>query len=403
MIENKLIIFLPANDNQQLAWALPDSTVFAAVKSLTTHDMAALTLDAAGRDVIVIIPAEDVLLTSAKLPKMSSSRLAQALPFALEEQLVGDIESLHFACATTQADGSMPVAVVTKEKMRQWFAQLQSWNIRVDAFVPAMLAQPYSASAWYVTLGEIAYVRTGLCQGFACDPDNLGEFLNIAMLGSDTRPEVVHVHNYTGSPLHPELKEQLAIQETMFSSERLLADLALKTDASVLNLLQGEFAVKKSRLPQTKKMTQAFTYFAVALVFLLFLYPTVSYFILNQKVGDIDAQIAQIYKRNFPQSASLVAPKMRMQEKLQKLNSQAGDNQLFLLLGYVGKAMQESSSGIALKHMEFQNNQLTLDLTAQSSDVFSAFTDFLTRQGLNVKQQNANLAGTHVNASVVVG
>jgi hypothetical protein len=45
---------------------------------------------------------------------------------------------------------------------------------------------------------------------------------------------------------------------------------------------------------------------------------------------------------------------------------------------------------------------MTLELTAQSSEDFSAFTDFLSQNSLSVKQQNANLAGTRVNASVVV-
>jgi hypothetical protein len=91
-----------------------------------------------------------------------------------------------------------------------------------------------------------------------------------------------------------------------------------------------------------------------------------------------------------------------MEEKLQKLRANIGENRLLLLMGYVGKAMSATPS-ITLKRIEFQNNQLTAELTAATSEDVAAFTDFLTQQGLTVKQQNANLAGTRINATVVIG
>ena len=111
--------------------------------------------------------------------------------------------------------------------------------------------------------------------------------------------------------------------------------------------------------------------------------------------------INHIYRTQFPQATSIVAPKLRMQEKLQKLDVSVGENRVLLLLGYVGKGMK-IANGIKLKRADFQNSQLTLELTATSSESFSAFTDYLTQQGLHVKQQNATLAGEHINATVQV-
>ena len=58
---------------------------------------------------------------------------------------------------------------------------------------------------------------------------------------------------------------------------------------------------------------------------------------------------------------------------------------------------------VELKRFDFINNELTLELTAASSKHYVCpFTHFLVQQGLSVKQQNASLAGSRVNAMLVI-
>lgn len=394
-MNSKIVIFLDSNNHP--GWAVLDSDRHA-VRQVLDGNPEDLAADAREREVIVLVPGEDVLLVSAEVPKMNRARLAQALPFALEEQLVGDIDSLHFATGAYQADGTLPVAVVAHEKMRHWLELLRSWSVKADVLMPVSLALPYEESAWHVMLAESASVRSGVYHGFACERENLNEYLRLA----GPLPRQIHIHNYTSHACAGTLDDDIQCSEKLLPRSRMLADLASQAaQTQPLNLLQGQYAVKKSRLPHLHKMLQAAAVLAAVWVVLIFAWPAVSYFILKQRVSSIDSQIAVIYRRNFPQSASLVAPKLRMEEKLQKLSGQMGENRFLLLLGYMGKAMH-AAPGVTLKRMDFQNSQLTLQLTAGSSDEFSAFTDYLTRQGLTVKQQNANLAGERVNATVTL-
>ena len=56
------------------------------------HDeWVALDKNSQDAETIAIVPAQDVLLTTAELPKLSRQRLMLALPFALEEQLIDDV------------------------------------------------------------------------------------------------------------------------------------------------------------------------------------------------------------------------------------------------------------------------------------------------------------------------
>lgn len=401
MTQEKLVIYLHANDLEHPSWAVLDNEN--TVRQSAAHDNAdGLAQIATEKEVIVIVPAEDVLLTSTKLPKMNRSRLAQALPYALEEQLIDDVDTMHFAAAEQIPDKDLSVVVVSLMKMQQWKALLQAWNIKPDVLTPGIFALPVTEHAWHVAITDLAIVRTNAWHGFACDRSNLAELIAAAVLSSYHPPQHLIVDNYTSHAFASVLAGSVNVNETFISAEKFITDAAKQIcKTPQINLLQGDFAVKKSRLPQLNKVWKAATYLGIAWLALLFLYPTISYFILAHRYHGVTDQITEIYRRNFPQASNIVAPKQRMEEKLQKLNAQIGENKFLLLIGYVGKGMLETDS-IKLKRFDYQNNTLNLELTAGSSEDLSAFTEFLSRQGLSVKQQNATLSGNRMNATLQV-
>ena len=370
-MQEKLIIYLSTNDYSKSSWFLvnEEGIRWRALQD----DASSLAHIAEGKDVIVIVPAEDVLLTLVQLPKMNRSRLQQALPYALEEQLIDDVASLHFATGNNQANNEWPVAVVSHQKMQQWLAWLQSWNIKPDVLLPVSLAMPLEDGKTSVLINDTVAVRTHIHQGFGCDKNNLQQLTQIVSV-----TETQHVKLCT---LDDVVKE------------------VIKTTS--LNLLQGIYAVRKTKFFQANKIIRVLSYLATAFIILLFLYPMVSYVILKQRLTDIDTHINAIYKRQFSQAGSIIAPKERMEEKLQRLQGQQGKSHFLLLAGYVGIAMQHAQA-ITLKRMDFQNNQLTLELIATSSEDFSMFADALIQQGLQVKQQHASLIGSHIHATLVV-
>lgn len=398
-MQEKLIIYLPTDAATPPSWVVMDDK-FGIVQNTQQGNANELSAIADGKEVIAIVPAEDVLLTMIKLPNMNRSRLAQALPYALEEQLVGDVETLHFAHGDFLPDGNLPVAIVAKQKIQTWIDQLQSWNIQADILVPQTLALPVEENTWQVVISDTAVVRTGLYHGFACDTKNLRELIDIALLSAQSIPQLIHIHHYTQQK-NPINLGQMNVKEDFYEPEQLHADLAEQVvKFPFINILHGSYKTKKAKYPHTRKIWNAVLYLAIAWVFLLFLYPTVSYFILKQRLNHVDLQIAEIYKHNFPQASSVVAPKLRIEEKLQKLTAHSGANKLLFLLGFLGKAMLETPS-IHLNRLDYQNNQLILELSASSED-FSKFTEFLTHQGLHVNQQNASLSGARMNATIIV-
>src|SRR5512139_1037806 len=80
---------------------------------------------ASADEIIVWIPAAEALLLSARLPTRSEAKIAQALPYALEDQVVEPPERLHFAF-TREAGGALAVAVASRERMDRWLSALSA-------------------------------------------------------------------------------------------------------------------------------------------------------------------------------------------------------------------------------------------------------------------------------------
>ena len=88
------------------------------VVNAVSGELAQATAMATGRRVAVIVPASDVLATDSDAPAKSAAKLAQVIPYALEERVADEIENLHFAIGDRDADtGRVPVVVVARARI----------------------------------------------------------------------------------------------------------------------------------------------------------------------------------------------------------------------------------------------------------------------------------------------
>jgi len=283
-MQEKLILYLHNDDLQQPSWAVVDQS--GAVRQHAYRDNAeGLASIAENKLVIVIVPAEDVLLTTVKLPKMNRSRLAAALPFALEEQLIAEVETLHFVAGDYQQE-SLSVAIVAHAKMRAWLALLANWHIQPDKLIPASLALPNEEGTWHLAITENVIARTGAQQGFGGDINNLTELLDIVSTENKVAPRLIHIRNYSSTEIAIELDLPAKIKEEKIArADQIILDFAHAiTDAVTLNLLQGPYAVKKNKPLERDKIWRVLVYLAATWIALLFLYPIVSYIIFENLI-----------------------------------------------------------------------------------------------------------------------
>lgn len=372
MTEQKIFIFLPSS------WVIFDKqnriiqTVEQGYLDELTHDK--------NDELIVFVPSEDVLLTEATLPKLSRQRLQQALPFALEEQLIPDVSELHFASGNYQPNGKLPVAVVSKQKMTDWLDQLSVLAVSPKALIPSVFLLPFIENHWMVNSyrGNLL-VRTDLYGGFACEEANKAIVFQLKL---------------------DEQSNHLPIQldETQLSPVEMLKRIApIIHNQSFINLLQDAFQAK-TESSQIKKIWTWVGYLALACLGLLFLSKAMSLFFLQHHFSQMDAKINALYYRHFPQAHSVIAPRERLTEKLNQLTHSATKNNLLGLLSLIASHRGK----IHIEHLDFRDQRLTLDVNANSFDILDNFTRTLIQQGLKVKQQNATMSGTQVKATLLI-
>lgn len=118
--------------------------------------------------VVLLIPSADVLLTRTVLVTTNARQLKQALPYALEESLVGEVEDQHFVWQA-EANNMLAVAVIERNRLKAWMQVLKQQKLRAKAILPDVFALP-----WNQTMPTIwqkdgqAWVRTGAYSGFSC-------------------------------------------------------------------------------------------------------------------------------------------------------------------------------------------------------------------------------------------
>ena len=127
------VIRLGREPDRQVGWIIADDD------GTRRSPPAAGTLDEAaalvqGRPVILLVPATEALTTTVDLPIRAGARLLAALPYALEEQVATDVETMHFAAGDKRDSGKRPVAAIARASLDAWLellagAGIQPWKV----------------------------------------------------------------------------------------------------------------------------------------------------------------------------------------------------------------------------------------------------------------------------------
>jgi general secretion pathway protein L len=394
----KVIIFLFTNSGKA-DWVILDQNG-AILQSIVDGELSQLK-PADMDEVIVVIPSADVLLTQIKLPRLNRRRLQQALPYALEEQLLDDVDKLHFACGPYAADFSLPVAVIHKQRLEQWLQLLQQAAISADLLIPLTLALPYHRQQWHVAIirGQ-AQVRTDLYAGFSSEPANLETLLALKWAEEAKHPEAILL--YEDSPSLTLTTNTLPIKR-LTSSEPFGEQLAtyFLTARPPLNLLQGAYSPRmKLRLaePNKKAWKQVGLLCALGLGLLL-LSPLSSWILLRCEAHYLQNKMAALYRENVgPSFFSVADPREKLEAKLNQLLKES-DRHLFLqeLL-----EVAKTATAIRLQSIDFQQQQLRLTLTAPTVTTVDEFSAALRADTVMLQQQTTLLANNQVKATLLI-
>ena len=359
---------------------------------------------AKGQNVILLVPGNLVTLTQAAIPTRSHQRALKAIPYALEDQLVSDVETLHFAHGDKRPDDAIPVAVIEQQRMQDWLQTSSELDIKLDAIIPDVLSLPLHEQGWSILIqGDTALVRTGTQSGFSFDCENLTQTLNLALVEtSGPKPERMYL--YLADNLIPVGLLELFKEKEIECEQIHISDNPIKLlqqnyrPEQSINLLQGDYRPQSRYLSLLKPWRTPAILVAIAiLVEVLFM--TVQNSSLNSRLSTLQAQQTALFRTTFPEIKRIQDPVLQMQQKLSQLRGTLGSRGHGFpdLLARSVKALA-INKGTHITGIKFQKGTLELELDLKSLSHLDPVKEQLNKQNLSVEVLSANASGERVSA-----
>ncbi|MFK8047664.1 MAG: type II secretion system protein GspL [Halioglobus sp.] len=346
-------------------------------------------------------PGTDVTLLRSEFSAAEKKHINKALPFALEEQLVSDIEDLHFSTELLD-QSSLCAAICATQKMRDWRDRLIDIP-NINEWIPEPQLLPWEAGQWTI-VNEEAYtmVRLGACEGFSVERGSLATMLQALVHDAQELPETVVVYGQDQTSdralLPDELAELLQWRHGDFRAALMLAQDANPT----VNLLQGEFG---QRLPLQRWWREwrlvAGVFFAA---FCLQLVSGYSNFLsLERQNLALRQEIESSARQVFPRGALSQAEK-QLKRELNSLKGTAQSSGFVHMISRVGEIVAEKpGASIASLNYNDKSDEMRINLTAKNFEEVEAIRIAMTSAGLEATMENSNAQGDQVRARLRVG
>jgi general secretion pathway protein L len=346
------------------------------------------------------LPGADARLLSLPVTPAEKKHISKSLPYTLEEQVVEDVDALHFAYCPLDQD-TFAVAIAAKDKMEEWQHLLSDFS-GIKQWLPEPLLLPWQEGEWCLVLeGNSAIVRTGRCQGFSVERDMVDALLQ-GLLRESTAPEAVIVYGsdqQADTRLVPtELHEQV-----QWRNGNLYAAMLLSESPDVnLNLLQGDFA---PRLPLGRWWRQ---WRAVAAVFVgafaLQLAATYAdYRSLSAENLALRGAVEQSYRKVYPQGAIVDAEK-QLRRQLDALRGTGQSSGFVGLIERVGGAIAGMpGTTIASINYNDKGDEMRLNIVAADFEGVEKLRSKINEAGLEAVMESSSTKGDRVSARLRVG
>jgi len=342
---------------------------------------------APAEDIIVWTPAAETLLLRARLPTRSSAKIAQALPYALEEQLIEPPESLHFAFAQ-ETDGALAVAVTRRERMESWLAALAAAGLAPTRLAPVTLSLPLADRAWTLSFvdGEIV-LRSGVRAGLG-GPAEPGPpaWLHAALAEARSEsgaPERILLVDAPADLDSAAWREGLGLPlEAMRPGEAAVPE-------APLDLLQQHYA-PRARIAALKRAYVPAAALLAAWLLATLAFDAIEWARLSRAAGAAEEEMRTLLMKSFPETRAILDPAEQMRRGLEDLSARSGiaaPGDMLSLLARAAPAI-ERESRLRVQGVEYADRALTVRLVASEADAES-LARTLRARSLEVDVQRA--------------
>lgn len=352
---------------------------------------------AAGSSVILVAPAETVNLSVQPVAETEKKVFTRTLPYNLEDDLIEDIEDLHFSFTDIE-NNTVAVAIVNNELIKDWIDELSQFGVELKQIIPEQCLLPWRENSWTLLVdGDRYLLRTGKHSGFALESDTALMALQLLANESERLPEAIWV--YAGEQDRDLL--QASIPDILSSllqwGEGSYWQIVSGNfpEHTELNLLQGDYA---RSLPWKSWWLQWRMVAAVvaASVVLQLVFNVIELKSLQQDNLALRSQIEQSYRKAIPQG-KMVEPESQLNRQVKAMK---GDSRI----GFVA-LLDKMAPVLAGQDYELQSlnyngklSEVRLTILATSFNEVESLRSKIAELGLTAEMTGSNAVGDKTRA-----
>ena len=337
----------------------------------------------------LVIPAAQVLITRARLPRGARRRAGSMLAFAVEEATAAEPEASQVTWLGT-SDGTDLLAVMDKRGLERWREALEAAGVRSHEVRAETLLLPLAGGEWSLAWdGAEGFVRSGEFEGAATDGgDRASPPLSLRMLLEEAasrgaRPEAIAL--YVIAPgAAPDLAAWQAelgipLREAGAWDWRTAPDQAGVSLAPARRRWRMGFAALASLRPAAWIAGAALALHGAALV--------ADWALLSGEQRGLRAQMEARFRSAFPDAVAVADPALQMRRQLAIARHRAGlpDGGDFApMIEKVALGLKALPAG-GLRTVSYESGRMILDLGAIDEPILRRTAAQLSQAGLHVQ------------------
>lgn len=353
------------------------------------------------RKVVILLPIEDLFITTVTVQTKNRKQLEKAIPYALEDDLAEDIEELHFAIGQRTHSGDIPVLVISKAKLDHLIDVLSGVNILPDIITADIFGLHRSDKQWIACVEEQHVIaRTGQWSGFGCEAGDFKDFIQIANEADVAAPEIIEVFR------HPD-EDMLEITQVpnvyIHDNWSPIAYIQGFQDETSINLLQGPYA-KADKQHKTTRPWKIAAALAGIWVALSIAQVSIEYWKLNRINNELNADIEQVFRRAFPEIKNVVNARVQMEQRIKELTntgSSSGNADFLKLLHHSGYELNKDKN-TSINGVQYKGNELSLDINAGDVQILENVKSKLLSKNIKAELKSAESVNNKIQARMLV-
>lgn len=354
---------------------------------------------------VILLPTIAFFLTQISIPSKQRQKIIQAVPYLLEEQLIDEVENLHFALSDRDPKtNAITVAVIAQQRLEQYLKSIQQLNFKAINCIPDVFIVPKPVEGWGILLlEEYVLVRTE-SSGFAIEFDCLPFILqSITQLPTQmtlfSSPDQLEQNQLLLTALYAlgiPIIEESHPQGVFAWWQQGLAS------AKPINILQGLYRP----VNQTEIAWRPWRLTGILLLIwsvVTFVNYVVNLQQLENQRQQLNTQLETVYRTAFPTAQRVVNPKAQMEQQLATLRSQKGQNSQksdFLTLLTQLAPFLVQLPNLQLKRIDYLNEYFDITLTTTQLAALDQLKQSLQQIDLQLKIQTVTSHNNIVEAQL---